>query len=531
MLTPGALIDARMATRLDTLTAVGVTVSLGNTAPVVVPGESTASDVTVHNDGDAPVTVQLSVSGEAKAFAYVVPTRVTVDPQADATARVGFRLPRASLPAAGPLAFRLEAAPDGSSAPAVAPGVLTVAPFSTLSTTLEPAEATGTGASAHQLSVGNRGNAPVTVALTVAESEGLDITIEPARVVATAGTTSTAAVEVRPQGRPFTGTGRDLPFTIRATPEVGDPVDTPGRRRVPAVVGTRRLATSAIAVGAVLMGIVVWAIASSGGDGTTPSAGPGDDGAPAPLSDCPARSHLDVRGASGLRPEDIPNLPNSYSFLYVKEDQCTPVRFNPCEPVRYVQNAALAPPTGVADVREGFARLSAVTGITFIDEGFTDEATLRRNPYQPERYGARWAPILITWNQFGSQGPNPEIQSVGFGIGSRVNDVIVSGVLGLNVDAVTNREANTPVQGGFGPEIGTGTGAIGPEGVTWGRIILHELAHVVGLGHTRDKGSIMYPESAEHTSRPSEYRPPDREGLRYLGREAGCLQTPPVPGT
>ena len=99
----------------------------------------------------------------------------------------------------------------------------------------------------------------------------------------------------------------------------------------------------------------------------------------------------------------------------------------------------------------------------------------------------------------------------------------------LNVDAVTNKDTRTPVQGGFGPPIGSGTGAIGPEGVTWGRIILHELAHVIGLGHTRDKGAIMYPESAEQTSRPAEYREPDLAGLRYLGRQAGCLTTPPIP--
>jgi hypothetical protein len=220
----------------------GVRASLEDTAPVE-PGSSTAFDVTVHNDGDAVETVELRVTGEAKAFAYVVPTSVTVPPGARAVARVGFRLPRASLPAAGPLPFRFEA--DTVSVD----GVLTVAPFSVLSTTLEPAEASGGGPSAHQLSVGNRGNAPVTVDLEVTSGEGMDITIDPPRVVAAPGRAGTAVVDVRPHGRPLTGAGRDLPFTIRATPEVGDPVETPGRRRVPPVLAARRLVSSGIVVG------------------------------------------------------------------------------------------------------------------------------------------------------------------------------------------------------------------------------------------------------------------------------------------
>jgi hypothetical protein len=248
------------------------------------------------------------------------------------------------------------------------------------------------------------------------------------------------------------------------------------------------------------------------------------------LSACPAEGHKDPRGISGLRPDDIPNLPPTFSFLFVKSGNCTPIRFNPCEPIHYVQNAALAPPGGVEDVRAGFRMLSEATGIEFVDDGLTDENVLnRRTSYLPDRYGPRWAPILVNWRQFPNQGSNPEIQSVGTGLPSRVNDMLVSGVLTLNVDAVTNKDTRTPVQTGYGPPLGSGTGAIGPEGVTWGRIIIHELAHVMGLGHTRDKGAIMYPESADQTSRPASFRPPDMEGLRYLGKEAGCLPNEPLP--
>jgi hypothetical protein len=82
------------------------------------------------------------------------------------------------------------------------------------------------------------------------------------------------------------------------------------------------------------------------------------------------------------------------------------------------------------------------------------------------------------------------------------------------------------VPGGFGAT--EGAGRIGPEGVTWGRVILHELAHITGLGHVRDPAQLMYPETSDHTTRPARFDTGDLAGLRFLGKEAGCLTTPPL---
>ncbi len=120
------------------------------------------------------------------------------------------------------------------------------------------------------------------------------------------------------------------------------------------------------------------------------------------------------------------------------------------------------------------------------------------------------------------------MEVVGSGFPYRVADVLVSGVLTLNSDAVSDRAKNTPLPGGFGAA--PGFGAIGAEGVTWGRVILHELAHVVGLGHTRDRDQLMYPDTAQQTSHTTDYRAGDKEGLRLLGREAGCVPSTPAPG-
>jgi hypothetical protein len=273
------------------------------------------------------------------------------------------------------------------------------------------------------------------------------------------------------------------------------------------------------AVAVTFVAVALAACGSAGGGGSGDDLGL-DAPAPADAPACPAAGHRDTF-ASGLTPERIPDLPNGYSFTFVKNDNCTPVRFNPCEPVHYVTNPEQAPAGGMADVEEAFRRLSQETGMTFVHDGTTDEVS-RRGPYVEDRYPGRWAPILVVWNR--QSGDRANVEVVGSGFPYRVGDVLVSGMLTLNTDAVTDRARNTPLASGFGPV--PGFGAIGADGVTWGRVILHELAHVVGLGHTRDRDQLMYPDTAQQTSHTTEYRSGEKEGLRLLGRAAGCVTTP-----
>ena len=98
-----------------------------------------------------------------------------------------------------------------------------------------------------------------------------------------------------------------------------------------------------------------------------------------------------------------------------------------------------------------------------------------------------------------------------------VNEVIVTGNLVLNLDAVTDTDTRTPVPHGFG------------TGVNWGRIILHELAHVIGLGHVESRTSIMNEALTQQTLSSSEWGVGDLIGLRQLGREGGCVTVPTFP--
>jgi hypothetical protein len=192
---------------------------------------------------------------------------------------------------------------------------------------------------------------------------------------------------------------------------------------------------------------------------------------------------------------------------YVDEDG-DPARWDPCTPIRYVVQAGWIPAAGRQDLAEALRRLSAVSGLQFVDEGDTDEMPSRdRSPYQPERYGKRWAPLLIGWV------PG---ESTDLGLGDGVQGVSLA-------VAVPGREAPHLVSGQVvldaAHRLAPGFGA----GTTDGEVLLHELAHAVGLGHVLDPTQVMY---ATTTNSESQFGAGDRAGLAAVGAPAGCHLAP-----
>ena len=188
-----------------------------------------------------------------------------------------------------------------------------------------------------------------------------------------------------------------------------------------------------------------------------------------------------------------------------------PARWDPCTPIRYVVNPAWMPRDGRRDLAEALRRLSAATGLVFEDAGNTDELPgANRAAYQPERYGERWAPLLVAWIPPGATdlrvGRGVQGVSVGVAVPSERGGHLVSGQVVL--------DAGNPLASGFGP------------GATEGEVLLHELAHAVGLGHVLDPTQVMY---VQTTNSESEYGAGDRAGLAALGAAAGCHPAP-APG-
>jgi hypothetical protein len=201
--------------------------------------------------------------------------------------------------------------------------------------------------------------------------------------------------------------------------------------------------------------------------------------------------------------------PSEHTYLLPRTMYGTPLRWNPCDPIHYVVNPGQAPEGSLGDVHEAVARVAAATGISFVYDGLTDEAPSRgRDPYQPDRYPGRWAPVLVAW-------VDPDLSDISFEDSEHVaaavarpltpptgEEIIVSGWIAVNLE-----DPNPP---GFGSP-----GAQGPT-------IQHEWGHILGLGHTDENGQLMEPSGGFMT----DFGPGDLAGLEELGRSSGCLPVP-----
>jgi hypothetical protein len=243
--------------------------------------------------------------------------------------------------------------------------------------------------------------------------------------------------------------------------------------------------------GGVLLGPSVWPWTPVAGDfWNTPPAAPPDgisDAAPTgppPVvadPDRPTPGHEAARTPRG-HPLPPPAGGGPYSFISTQTDGVTPVAYDPCRPVHYVVRPDGAPAGGDEAITAAIARVSEVTGLQFVDDGATDEpTTLDRKIWQPDRYGDRWAPVLIAWE---SDAQNPALagEIVGEGGSTAVSlgdgpQVLVSGTVSLDAGQFPSI---------FGRRNGTAIARA---------IILHELGHLVGLGHVDDDRQLMYPET------------------------------------
>ncbi|MFV0457174.1 MAG: matrixin family metalloprotease [Actinomycetales bacterium] len=295
----------------------------------------------------------------------------------------------------------------------------------------------------------------------------------------------------------------------------GGAVDTaarPGHRRRPnqGRSGTyqnrrrrvgRWLGVSALAV--TLVAGAVWAQTSGpasppqAGHGAMPVPTPGREAADAPLGE-PA-------------PVAVPG--DAWRPLRTQADGSTPVAWDPCRPIHYVTRPDAAPDGAAQALQLAIAQVSSATGLQFIDDGISTEGTsASRELFQPERYGDRWAPVLISYvstaeapnlagGVVGQAGPDSVtvLQPTTWDRLTRQpgepTSVYVSGI--VQIDAVQAREI-----------------LAGPDGQrAMVAVFEHELGHLVGLAHVDDPNQLMYPETRQQRG----YASGDLTGLAAVG--------------
>jgi hypothetical protein len=199
-------------------------------------------------------------------------------------------------------------------------------------------------------------------------------------------------------------------------------------------------------------------------------------------------------------PETPPEPSDSYKFLATNDDG-TPVGYSPCRPLHYVVNADLAPEGAAGLVPAAIEAVSRATGIRFVNDGSTDEQPSEgRAPYQPETYGERWAPLLISWT---TPEAAPKLKGKIIGTGGSTHysygdgpKSFVTGSLELDAPQIA-AELSRPDGSGYATAV-----------------ILHELGHVMGLEHVDDPVQLMYPEIGT----PDGLAAGDLNGLQALGK-------------
>ena len=175
-----------------------------------------------------------------------------------------------------------------------------------------------------------------------------------------------------------------------------------------------------------------------------------------------------------------------------------PVGWDPCRPLRYVVNTTGAPAGADYLLTGAFAEIQRITGQVVVAEGATSETPSDgRELVQPDRYGERWAPVLVAWST-PAESPMLAGPVAGYAGAAAVDGAepgtlrYVSGQVVLDAPQLAELSA-------------------GPAGLARARgVLLHELGHLMGLDHVDDPDQLMYPST---TMLGVEFADGDRRGL------------------
>jgi hypothetical protein len=209
-----------------------------------------------------------------------------------------------------------------------------------------------------------------------------------------------------------------------------------------------------------------------------------------------------TRTTSLGRPPEVATGIGAFAFsAHQPGEPSTPVAYDPCDEIHVVVNERLAPAGADGLVEEALTELSGHTGLQLVVDGPTDDLPGEERPSRKlTPQGWRWSPVLVAWST-PEDDPGLAGRVAGLGGSTSVLDEFtgqrryVTGTVSLDTPALEGMLAHQ-------------------DGRAHVRaVILHELAHVVGLAHVDDPRELMFEDNVGLT----EFGPGDLEGLAALG--------------
>ncbi|QSR32154.1 hypothetical protein CFI00_16895 [Nocardioides sp. S5] len=212
------------------------------------------------------------------------------------------------------------------------------------------------------------------------------------------------------------------------------------------------------------------------------------------------RAHAPAHGSSaavdGTRTSSLkvtrtykPTGTKAHNFLFGRGP-----RWNACTPIRYGFNTSRMPKWARSEVRYALREVSAATGLRFADTGSTTTHVpwARKETDFPETLD------LVFAFSTPKQVPGLTGSTIGLGGAAYSGSVAFEGGVTLDVAQKASRKV-------------------------WREVVLHEIGHVIGLGHVGDKRQVM----ASGAIGKTRYQKGDLVGLAALGAGAGACTGDP----